>query len=121
MRKWPIWVLPCLVFVCGCQTGVRPAVPMTDMPCPSPNPCDDPDTDALLRLDPGHGRPVAIAEYQPLKPGCPTTLQVHAWLRPIGFPAARPDEFEQDWSDWVCEEPEAPLLRAAIDGPAQQP
>jgi hypothetical protein len=121
MNRWPIWVLACLAFG-GCQTG--PAS-VSNEPCPNINPCDD--TDSRLRppaplspprLPPGP-TPVPVAAFAsglPLWPGCPTTLQVMATPHRITFHAVRPSEepetTDPDPSDWVCEEPEAPLLRA---------
>jgi hypothetical protein len=58
---------------------------------------------------------VVRTAYRPLFPGCPNTLQVKAQLRGIAFHAVRPDaepETGDDPSDWDCDAPEAPLLRA---------
>lgn len=114
MNRWPIiWLLGCLA-LCGCQASGRVA-PRTD-DCPSFNPCDDPDTDARLLGKPTPGMPVVTpVAYQPLWPGCPATLHVMARLRPVSFHAVRPGENPEpasDPSDWVCDPPEAPLLRA---------
>jgi hypothetical protein len=95
---------------------------MSDVNCPSYNPCDDPDPEARLPLGPVPGPVVTLAAWHPLWPGCPSTLQVMARLRPIAFQAVRPDEAPEtapDPSDWVCDPPEAPLLRAGRGRPDQ--
>jgi hypothetical protein len=118
MNRWPIWVLACLA-LCGCQSG--PAS-VSNEPCPNINPCDD--TDSRL-LPPGFLLPgttpvpvAALATGLPLWPGCPTTLQVMATPHRIAVHAVRPSETPEttapDPSDWVCEGPEAPLMRAHL-------
>jgi hypothetical protein len=110
MNRWPILALACFG-LCGCQAGGIGA-PLSNVDCPSPNPCDDPDSDALL----GPGPLTVRVAYQPLKPGCPSTLQVMARLRPVAFQATRsrtaPDESDPDQYDSVCAPPDPPLLRA---------
>jgi len=117
MKRRPIWVLVCLASV-GCQTV--PASVSND-PCPNIDPCDDTDS-RLLPPDPtGMPAPAPVAARLtaglPLWPGCPATLQVMAAPHSIDFHAFRPGEAPEttgpDPSDWVCEGPEAPLMRAA--------
>jgi len=119
MKKWLIWVLACHI-LCGCQASGGPADPMTDEDCPSPHACDDPDTDARLPLGPFQRQGVTVAEYKPMKPGCPSTLQVMAsrsWPIAFGLRAGTVPETAPDPSDFFCEPPEAPLQRA---GPRRQ-
>jgi hypothetical protein len=116
MNQWPIWVLACLG-LCGCQ----PPGPVSDEPCPSPSPCYDEDFETrLLR---GPGTLVREAAYRRLWPGCPETIQVMARMRPVVFKAVRPDnepDNDADPSDWACDPPEAPLLRAGRDREGRQ-
>jgi hypothetical protein len=112
MNRFPIWVLACIA-LCGCQSASGPAGPMSDEPCPSPSPCYDSDFDARLLLGPG--TLVAEAVYRQLWPGCPATIQVMARMRPVVYKAVRPDNeppTDSDPSDWACDPPEPPLLRA---------
>ena len=107
MDRWLIWWL-IGVGLCGCQMGRGPV----SVDCPALDPCDD--SARVVRpllAEPG----VTLAAARPLWPGCPASLQVMAQPHPIVFRAVRPeDEPERapDPSDWVCEGPEAPLLRA---------
>lgn len=113
MSRWPIWVLACLA-LCGCQTAGGPIAPVSSVDCPQPTLCDDPESDSLLQA-PATGPLVIKTAWRPLFPGCPTTLQVKARLHPIAFNAVRPEvapETGNDPSDWDCDPPEAPLLRA---------
>src|SRR5580658_7956972 len=106
MSRWPIRMLACLA-LCGCQTA---ELPVSSADCPQPTLCDDPESDALLLQRPA----VVQTAWQPLFPGCPTTLQVKARLRHIAFKAVRPDQepdTDTDPSDSGCDPPEAPLLR----------
>ena len=118
MTRWPILLLTYLSLA-SCQMAGGPSAPLSDTDCPGPHPCDDPDADSRLLFGPIQRLPATVAEYRPLKPGCPTTLQVMAWLRPIAFHAARPDAAadtpSNDPSDFTCGPPEAPLLRAGRD------
>jgi hypothetical protein len=108
MNRRPIWVPLCLA-LCGCQTIGGPVAPVLD-DCPNISPCDDdPDTDARLLLSHTPGPVVIQADWRPPLPGCPTTLQVMARLH-----RDEPDETAPDPSDYVCEPPEAPLLRARL-------
>jgi len=114
MNRWRIWVLACLA-ICGCQTGDLPVAPVSEDPCPSLGPCDEPDSDAWLLPGPAPARVAALVADQPLFPGCPKTLQVMAQPHPIVFQAVRLDEQPDtapDPSDLVCDPPEAPLQRA---------
>jgi hypothetical protein len=110
MKRWPILALVCFG-LCGCQAG-RIGASMSNLDCPSPNPCDDPDSEALL----GTGPTTIKVAYRPLKPGCPSTLQVMARLHPVAFQATRPrtapEESDPDQYESVCAPPDAPLLRA---------
>jgi hypothetical protein len=118
MRRWPIRILTCLA-LCGCQPSSRLAAPLSDVDCPSPNPCDDPGTEARLIPVPVPRPELILADYKPLKPGCPTTLQVMASPRPIAFGlrlGVSPDAATGP-TDFFCQPPEAPLLRA---GPRRQ-
>jgi hypothetical protein len=115
MNRWPISVLACVV-LCGCQLTAGPAAPVSNMDCPTPSPCDDSSSESWMPAKSAPVAVVALAAYKPFWPGCPTTLQVMARPapRPIAFKAVRPEEPETapDPSDWVCDPPEAPLLRA---------
>jgi hypothetical protein len=107
MNRWLIRLLAGIA-LCGCQAGGRPV--STD--CPEPDPCGDTGHDArpLFTMP-----EVTLATAPPLWPGCPSTLQVLARPHAIVFRAIRPTEEPEtaaDPSDWVCEGPEAPLLRA---------
>lgn len=108
MHRWPIWALACIA-LCGCQM----AGGVSDTPCPSNNPCDDSDPEAL-----GPARPslVRLAVYE-LLPGCPSTIQVMARPRRIVYQAVHPDEAPEEPAtepdDSVCEGPEPGLLRAS--------
>jgi hypothetical protein len=106
MNRRLIWLLV-VVGLCACQTGGGPV----SSDCPSLNPCDEAGQD----VRPLFAAPVVtLATAMPLWPGCPSTLQVMARPHPIVFRAVRPDEEPEtapDPSDWVCEMPEAPLLR----------
>ena len=114
MHRWPIWVLACTA-LCGCQAGLT-----RDDSCPYLILCEDPGSDAMLRMgSPPLGstsrRVVTRAAWQPPRPGCPTSLQVMPRPAQIVFHAVKPDEAPDapsDPSDWACEPPEAPLLRA---------
>ena len=122
MHRWPIRLLICVALY-GCATVNRPPTPVSDVDCPTPSPCDDPDQDALLRPGPKF-RPAALqVAYRPLWPGCPTTLQVMARLHSIAFQAVRPSDEDADApsdpSDWTCDPPDAPLLRAGRFRPDQ--
>jgi hypothetical protein len=103
--------------LCGCQAWLAGK---SDDSCPANIGCDEPSNDT--RLIPGNaGRPkVVVAEYRPLWPGCPGSLQVMARLHPIVFQAARGDPESpatvDDPSDWVCEPPEPSLMRAGRAG-----
>ena len=105
----------------GCQTG--PAS-VSNEPCPNINPCDDTDSRLLPAAPTRRPATVPVAARLtaglPLWPGCPATLQVMAPPRPIAFQSVHPVETPKttgsDPSDWVCEGPEAPLLRAAHPG-----
>ncbi len=115
MNRWSIWFALCLA-VCGCQSIGGPPAPVSD-DCPSPGPCDDPDTESWLPSGPGSAAVATLAEWHPPWPGCSSTLQVMARsrLHSIVFRAVRPDEVPNspsDPSDWVCAPPDAPLLRA---------
>jgi hypothetical protein len=103
MNRWLIWLVGGFA-LCGCQTGGGPV----SSDCPAPSPCDEAGR-ALFAV------PVStITAATRLWPGCPSTLQVMALPHPIVFRAARTDEVPEigpDPSDWVCELPEAPLLR----------
>jgi hypothetical protein len=110
MTRWPILVVTSLA-LCGCQTGGGQAARGSD-DCPAPTLCGDPDPEAALPLGAASGQ---FAVWRPLFPGCPSTLQVMARPHPIVYRAVRPLEAPQtggDPSDWVCDPPEAPLLRA---------
>jgi hypothetical protein len=114
MNRRLIWVLTCLV-LCGCQTASERAAPVSDVDCPSPGPCDDTDPEARLPVGPALGPLVTPAAYHPLSPLCPPTTQFATWLRSITFPyVRRADEpgITHDPSDYDCDPPEAPLLRA---------
>jgi hypothetical protein len=90
-------------------------LPVSSADCPQPTLCDDPESDSLLLQAPGSGSRVVQAAWRPIFPGCPTTLQVKAQMRHIAFKAVRPDQepdTDTDPSDWGCDPPEAPLLRA---------
>jgi hypothetical protein len=99
----------------GCQSLFGPSAASDDS-CPANVACDDDDTDAWS----GPGPALHLADYQPLRPGCPTTHQVMARLHPIVFSAVRPDgesnSAPDDPSDWACEPPEPQLLRAQRGG-----
>jgi hypothetical protein len=115
MNRRLIWVLACLV-LCGCQTASEPAAPVSDVDCPSPRPCDDTDPQAWLPVGPALGPVLTPTAYHPLSPLCPPTTQVVVWLRSIAFPSVRPPNEPQNWhdpSDYDCDPPEAPLLRAS--------
>ena len=105
MQRWLIW-LPVGVVLCGCQA--RGSV---SDDCPTLSPCDE----AGLEVWPSVRMPVeTLVASKPLWPGCPPTLQVIARPHPIAYRAIRPapeQEAVPDPSDWVCEAPEAPLLR----------
>ena len=119
MNRRLIWVLAYLV-LSGCQTASEPAAPVSDVDCPSPSPCDDTDPEARLPVGPGLGPIVTPTAYHPLSPLCPPTTQVAAWVRSIAFPFVRPanePETTPDPSDYDCDPPEAPLLRAARPHP----
>ncbi len=110
MNRSPILVLACLALF-GCQTNTS----MSDDPCPSPHPCDDPTTEAWRRLGPPPAAVVTQAVYRPLKPGCPSTLQVMARPRPVVYHAVSPEEApdaDPDPADLVCDDPDLPLQRA---------
>jgi hypothetical protein len=111
MNPWLICLLAGLA-LCGCQAA---GGPVSD-DCPSPNPCDDPGQESWRLPGTIPGRAATLAAWQPLWPGCPSTLQVMARPHPIVFRAVRPDEVvpdrASDPSDWDCELPEEPLLRA---------
>src|SRR5580704_13897674 len=95
MNRWPIWIL--VLALCGCQA---PDAGRSDADCPTPSLCGDPDSDARLAPAP----PTSLANWAPVWPGCPTTLQVMARAHPIVFhtigpapePATAPDDAE--WS-----------------------
>jgi hypothetical protein len=110
MSRWPIWALACAA-LCGCQVA---SLSLDD--CPAPTLCEDPGSDARLLPGPGPRPLVRQADYRPLKPGCPSTLQVLARVHRIAFQAIRPEEEApddaSDPSDFVCTPPEAPLMRA---------
>jgi hypothetical protein len=114
MHRWLIWLLAG-ISLCGCQVGGGPVL----VDCPSPDPCDDTGQEA----PPLFAAPaVTFAAARPLWPGCPSTLQVMARPHPIVFRAIRPDdepETAPEPSDWVCDGPDAPLLRAGRWAPAQ--
>lgn len=114
MNRRLIW-LSIGVGLGGCQMGGSHVLE----DCPSPDPCDD--TGQVVR--PLFAAPApALAAARPLWPGCPSTLQVMARPHPIVFRAIRPGEEPEtapDPSDWVCEGPEAPLLRARRGGSGQ--
>ena len=124
MNRRLIWVLAYLV-LSGCQTASEPPAPVSNVDCPSPSPCDDTDPEAWLPVGPGLGPPVlgpivTPTAYHPLSPLCPPTTQVAARLRSIAFPSVRPanePETTPDPSDYDCDPPEAPLLRAARPHP----
>ena len=126
MSRRLIWVLAYLV-LSGCQTASEPAAPVSDVDCPSPSPCDDTDPEARLPVRPGLGSPglgqiVTSTAYHPLSPLCPPTTQVAAWLRSIAFPSIGPAnerETAPDPSDYDCDPPEDPLLRARRSHPDQ--
>ncbi|MGA3003902.1 MAG: hypothetical protein ABSE20_19475 [Acetobacteraceae bacterium] len=109
MNRWLILLLVGFALG-GCQAA---GGPVSD-DCPSPDPCDDTGQEAR----PLFAAPmVTFAAARPLWPGCPSTLQVMVRPRPIVFRAVRPDdepEAAPDPDDWVCEAPEAPLLRADL-------
>ena len=65
MNRRLIWVLAYLA-LSGCQTASEPAAPVSDVDCPSPSPCDDPDPEALLRVGPALGPIVTQTAYHPL-------------------------------------------------------
>jgi hypothetical protein len=116
MNRRLIWFLAGLA-LCGCQMG---GGPVSD-DCPSPNPCDDLGQQGRLPLSPSP-LPTTPAAWRPLWPGCPSTLQVMARPSPIVFRTVRPEEAPEtapDPFDWVCEPPEAPLLRAGRQRPDQ--
>jgi hypothetical protein len=121
MSRWPIRILVC-VALCGCQSAQGPDGSRSDADCPTLSPCDDPSSESLL--PPGSDLKPAVtqAAWHPIWPGCPTTLQVMARLHPIAFRAVRPlaaPEPDTDPSDWVCDPPEVPLLRAGRWRPDQ--
>jgi hypothetical protein len=111
MNRWLIWLLAGIA-LCGCQ--MRGGAASED--CPAPDPCDE--TGQVVR-------PLFTATLtaaRPLWPGCPSTLQGMARPHPIVFRAVRPEdepETAPDPSDWVCEGPEAPLLRTRRGGAGQ--
>ena len=103
MNRPPIWFVVALG-LSGCQEPARPHTPLSDVPCPSPGPCDETGAGASGKV------PWHVAGLQP---GCPETLQV--MLHRIVFGAVRPvpaDDAPPDEMDTWCEQPEAPLLRA---------
>jgi hypothetical protein len=109
MSRWPIWALA-YAALCGCQ-----AATLSQDDCPAPTLCEDPGSDARLLPGPNARAVVTQADYRPLKPGCPSTLQVMAQVHRIAFQAVRPEEEmpddATDPSDFVCAPPEAPLMR----------
>jgi hypothetical protein len=105
MNRWLIWLLTSIALG-GCQAGGRPV--STD--CPQPDPCSATREGARPLFA---AREVTLADALPLWPGCPSTLQVLARPHPIVFRAVTEEpQTAADPSDWVCESPEAPLLRA---------
>jgi len=115
MNRWPIWFLAGLA-LCGCQIAGGPV--STD--CPSPNPCDDPGQEARLLLGQAPQPVATLVAWRTLWPGCPSTLQAMVRGHPIVFQTVRPEEAPEtapDPSDWVCEPPEAPLMRAGRQRP----
>jgi hypothetical protein len=116
MSRWLIWLLIGIA-LCACQTRGNSALG----DCPDAlGPCDE----AGKERSPRFAAPVvALAATKPLWPGCPSTLQVMAPLHRIVFHAVRPQEqpdtSPDNPSDWVCEAPEAPLLRAGLHSQGQ--
>lgn len=110
MKQWLIRVVVCLA-VCGCQAGGR----QTLDDCASPSACDEDDQGWLLAPGNRSGLAANMVASPGWLPGCPASLQVMAQPHPIVYRAYRPDEepdTTSDPADWVCEAPEAPLLRA---------
>jgi hypothetical protein len=121
MTRWLIWFWIGLA-LCGCHVAGRAAAPTSNTDCPAPDPCDDAGSDSQMIPAYGPVPTVRLAEKHPLWPGCPASLQVMARLHPIAFHAVRPDETpdsDTDPSDWFCDPPEAPLLRAGPLRPAR--